>query len=286
MAIVDMIGGTHAIIASSAGDGGYVPPNVFLPSTSRLAIHDPSLPRDWHAGRFLGWQHPCDTIEGWFTEIRDQVYRLDVKATATNDSQAARRPRVGGSWAAVHTLQILRRPCPIDPADGAHQHRLAATDAGCWSRLQAMMAASGTPEQLHRHLAVAVTDAVMTAAAQTNSSLPPLALPSDEKLWTAIKSGTATDETWRTWLDESNTVRELAPETYQPLDLDDSAVSRNARLFYGHHFRSARIAELLHCWHPAIHADVADAIYCGLTAGFPDEIARAIEDVNRRSTKP
>jgi hypothetical protein len=285
VAIADVVGGTYAIVASSAGDGGYIPPGVVLPTTARLAIYDPSLPRGWAGDRFLGWQHPADVIEAYCTEIRDRVYRFDIRATASNDP-SPRRPRCGGSWMPVDTLSILRRQAePVNPHDGQHQHRLKATDELLWSRLQTLVdsAKPELREQRQRSLAVAITDAVMCAAAESHNSLPPLALPSDEKLWGAVKSGAVIDETWRTWLAESNTTREL-PETYQPLDLDDSAVAQNARLFYGHHYRSARLAELLTHWY-APTVSLADIAYCGLAGGFGQQMAEALARAERGAVR-
>lgn len=53
VSVLKMPMGSQVVIASNIGDGGYVPPGVFIPATARLAVVDPVLPFGW-GQRWMG----------------------------------------------------------------------------------------------------------------------------------------------------------------------------------------------------------------------------------------
>ena len=283
VALVEAASVQHIVVASSAGDGGYLPGTVYLPVGARLAVADPVLPRGWAGERFLGWQHPTSVIEAHYEALQDApIYGPRVLATVTNELWP-RRPRCGGAFLALTDREILLRAGSAPQLDAAHCHRLSVFDPQLAARLAAavQMVPADRRAERYRDLSVAITDQVLAAAAESDDDTGErLTLAADEKLWAAVRSGKVTDEGWRAWSEESDTGRDL-PEIHAPQDLDESPTSRSMRRWYLHHYRSARLAEMLSCWRPnGVGLGLLDVAYCASAAGFPEQIATAITEVN------
>ncbi|HUO36667.1 MAG TPA: hypothetical protein VMU34_01890, partial [Mycobacterium sp.] len=277
VAVIETAAIPRLVVASSAGDGAYIPPTVHLPVEARLAIHDRDL-RGWDNGRYVGWQRPTAVIEGYFQAATQSLYDVRCLAVATCEAQP-RRPAIGGRYTAVTEREVLNnRPGPAPTLDAAHKHRLAATDEGTSARLSDMVN-SAAPEQrrqVQSGLAVAVTDAVLSAAAEPDGTGEAVATPADMGMWAKIRLGTATGDDWLAWREDVD-ARDF-PEMYAPGDLDDAAPARVARLFYRHHYARARVAELIGCWHPQSFASLHDTAYLGIAAGYPAQVAAAISN--------
>ncbi|HUO40726.1 MAG TPA: hypothetical protein VMU34_24050 [Mycobacterium sp.] len=280
VAVLEAAAVQHIVVASSVGDGGYLPATVFLPVGVRLTVHDPVLPRGWAGDRFVGWQRPTSVIEAHYEALTHAtVYGPRVLATVTTEFWP-RRPRCGGAFLALTDREILHRPGSAPQLDAAHCHRLSVTDQQLAARLAAAIQTVPGEQRAQRcrDLSVAVTERVLEAAAESDDTGQRLCLPIDEQLWAKVKAGTATAEDWTTWSEESDQVRDL-PAIYAPQDLDDSETSRAARMWYRHHYRAERIAELLGCLWPDAGLGLLDAAYCGLMGGFGGAVATAIADV-------
>jgi hypothetical protein len=286
VAVVEAATAPQIVIANNIGGGGYLPSTVYLPVGARLAVGDPALPHGWAGEELMGWQRPSVIIERYYERLREApVYGVRVLAVATTEMWP-RRLKCGGSFAALTDREILHRPGEAPELDGWHQHRLEVIDPGLRGRVDALISATKADAlpQLQRDLAVGATAAVLAAAAEPDATGQRLSLAADEQLWAQVTTGEATDDHWQTWAEQSDEARDL-PEVHAPQDPDDSAASRSARIWYTHWYRSARVAELLQCWQPGARHGVStiyDALYCGLTAGFADQVATVISDVERR----
>ena len=281
VAVVEAASVPYIVVANSVGGGGYLPATVFLPVGVQLAVHDSRLPAGWAGDDFLGWQRPTTIIERHYERLTTApVYGPRVLAVATNDPWP-RRPRCGGAFLGVTDRELLVRGEP-PVLDGAHCHRLKVTDEGLWSRLLAV--AKNTKPEVWLALGAGITEAVLAAAAEGDDTNQPLAIVDDEKLWTVIKSGAAAEKDWRAWFEARSEAFDF-PEVYAPQDLDSSAVSQRARMWYRHHYRADRVRELLGCWNPnQPSVGVEDLVYCALAGGFGEQVATAIGEVER-STK-
>jgi hypothetical protein len=286
VAVVDAATTPQIVIANNMGGGGYLPSTVYLPVGARLAVNDPALPQGWAGNELMGWQRPSVIIDRYYERLREApVYGVRVLTVVTTEMWP-HRPRCGGSFAAVTDREILHHPGEAPEFDGWHQHRLSVIDPGLRSRLDSLIGAvkPDIRPQLQRELAVGVTEAVLRAAAQPDDTGQRLSLPLDEQLWAQVTTGAAADEEWQKWAQESDEARDL-PEVHAPQDPDDSAASRTGRLWYTHWYRSARVAELLQCWHPGGGHGVStiyDALYCGCAAGFADQVATVVSEVERQ----
>jgi hypothetical protein len=278
VSVLHATSGVYTYVASSVGGGDYLPARVYLSRSADLAVCDPRLPAGW-ADRFTACQRPSAILAAHFEELREHVLDLRVSAICTSE-MLAKRPLCGGSWEPLSMYEAQRLPGEAPQLDGWHRHRLAVTDPGLWSRLQTIDRNANTGTAVT--LAAAITETVLAAAAEPDDTGRPLAIAADEELWDRVKAGAVTDDDWHTWAEASDQARELA-EGYAPPDEDESQATRTMQGWYTHWFRAARLVELLQCWDPRRPLNgVCDVVYTALAAGFPDVVAAAIADVERR----
>ena len=153
--VLQAASGAYTFAASSVGGGRYLPSRVYLPKSVDLA------------GPVAGCRSPSAVLAEHFRQIKDSMLDLRVSVVVTTEPQA-KRPRCGGSWEVMSTYEAQRLPGEAPQLDGWHRHRLEASDAGMWSRLQAIdqAAAAEIRPQIAHTLAQAITAAVLAAASE------------------------------------------------------------------------------------------------------------------------
>ena len=268
--------GPQTMIANSVGGGAYLPTEVRLPSTVRLAALDPALPAGW-AAAWMGWQAPSAILVDHFERLRYVTAGVRVSAIATSELWP-RRPDCGGDFIGVRYEELLRSN--VSPLTGAH--RLAATDPALAVRLSEFL--RGGNERLKNWVAVALTRAIVAAAAEHRDGTSQLVIaPADTAILDSMSKtlGSPPESVWQEYEKDVATRDNSAlvmPEIYAPRDADDSPSSQHARLWYEHYYRASRIVEMVMCW-KAVPPEVLDIAYCGITAGFGGAVAAAVSEM-------
>jgi len=258
--------GSQIIIATGSGGGGYVPPTVVLPTTARLAVVDPVLPFGW-ATRWMGCQKPSKILADHFELFRKKTGGAQLSALVTTET-FAEVPEGVQDFLALQHRDALALASEAPRLDGGHQHRLAAFDPGLAHRV-ANFEKIG-PEVAVRATAN-VTAAVINAAhAEPDASGDKLVTTDETAVLQSVYRGNADDVGWALYdslvRKRHNGVLEW-PETHAPQDFDGSKLNHDMAHVYRKYFRMGQIAELVRCWKFS-PPPLADAVYCGIHAGF------------------
>lgn len=274
--------GPSTVIASSVGGGGYVPPAVYLPLTSRLAVYDSSLPMGWGED-WMGWQSPVAILAAHHERVAETLAGVRVSAIATSEVWP-RRPDCGGDFVAVQHKDILQMPGQAPILDGAHQHRLKVIDPALAQRVAALDRGGDVTAWVGAQL----TAAVIRAAMEPDETGKKLATPQDAEILEAVNSGRATADRWEAY-EQEVAQREggavALPEIHAPRDRDSSPASVDARLWYRHYYRMGRIVELVRCWR-SLPVSLADVAYCGQAAGYGSVVAAMIAAIEQHLKNP
>lgn len=261
--------GQVVAIASTVGDGAYVPPGVVIPASATLAVYDHALPIDW-AHRFVGVRAAAKLLAAHAEELARVT---DVRPCALVSSElGVQRPREWvGEFEAVRDADIRRSPGEAPTAGGGYRHRLEAVAPDIWAKTQLVLG-----EAMWRRVAEAVAQTVLDEAraveADRPPKTPPLVDPYDRReVVERLGAGQPVD-----WDAHHKHVAErgvLHPDGV--LDADESDVSEAQRGFYRHFYRSALIVEMLGCWRDQ-PVSLPDVAYCGWAAGFGHAVDGAL----------
>lgn len=245
--------GTHIFVASNVAGGIYLPRNVFLPTTVKLAALDPALPIGWYS-KWIGWPNPMEILADHYHRTLATIRGVRCSAMAT--SRPLSRPVDAGiPWAFINRLELP--PGSAATLDAAHQHRLTATDASLATRIAGMDPSQHTP------LAVVITQQVlgqngMPGAAESDAR--------DSAILDKVSKGAVTEEDWQTYLEEAYQA-DLEPALHAPLSTDDSDITMREKANYKAFYMSARVKELVSCW-AQLPPSIFDIAYTALCAGL------------------
>lgn len=245
--------GTHIFVASNVAGGIYLPRNVFLPTTVKLAALDPALPIGWYS-KWIGWPNPMEILADHYHRTLATIRGVRCSAMAT--SRPLSRPVDAGiPWAFINRLELP--PGSAATLDAAHQHRLTATDASLAARIAGMDPSQHTP------LAVVITQQVlgqngMPGAAESDAR--------DSAILDKVSKGAVTEEDWQTYLEEAYQA-DLEPALHAPLSTDDSDITMREKANYKAFYMSARVKELVSCW-AQLPPSIFDIAYTALCAGL------------------
>lgn len=266
--------GPQTVVAGSVGGGIYLPPEVFLPSTVRLAVLDPALPFGW-AHHWMGWQSPSSILAEHVDQLQHVVSGVTMSAMVTCELWP-RRPDCGGDFLAIRHDELLGSNA--SPLTGCH--RLTATDPVLASRLAALDRGG----DVSKWVASELTGAVVRTATEPDATGSPLAVAADAAILGLVSAGSAGEKEWQEYqedVDRRGDGAVLMPEIHAPRDADDSPSTRNARLWYQHYYAMGRIAEMVKCW-AAQPISVAEVAYCAVAAGFGGTVAAVVAELEQR----
>lgn len=264
--------GKQVVIASSMGNGGYVPATVALPADARLAVADRALPMGW-AALFTGWPSPVDVLVAHSEKVAERLAGVSISAiAATNSGQAsAYRPPGVADYLTVSLADVLKDGGAVPVFGGGYQHRMASVDPDLAQRLSMVDRGGDASTQLASQITVAVVRAAQEESLHTGTTLVAAA---DVDLLRALGGGAVID-----WADHYQGVcrRENNAMFYPsikaaPRDLDESLTSINTRAVYHHYYRMGRLVELVRCWQHS-PPSVLHIAYCATTAGFGATVA-------------
>jgi hypothetical protein len=266
--------GPQTLIAGSVGGGGYLPPEVSVPSTIRLAVLDPALPSDW-ATAWMGWQSPLAILVDHYERIAKVVAGVTVSAMVTSELWPS-PPGCGDDFLAVRHEELVTSTVP--PLSGGH--RLTATDPALAARVTALDRGGDITTLVGAQL----TRAIWVAAAQPDDTGLPIAVKEDADILGLVAEGAAGREQWddyRRDVERRGDGAVMMPEIHAPRDADDSPGSVTARMWYRHYYARGRIAEMVTCWEsPPI--SLRDIAYCGVSAGFGAVIGAVVTELEKR----
>ncbi|BAN29105.1 MULTISPECIES: hypothetical protein [Mycobacterium] len=261
--------GQVVAIASTVGDGAYVPPGVVIPASATLAVYDHALPIDW-AHRFVGVRAAAKLLAAHAEELARVT---DVRPRALVSSElGVQQPREWvGEFEAVRDADIRRSPGEAPTAGGGYRHRLEAVAPDIWAKTQLVLG-----EAMWRRVAEAVAQTVLDEAKAVEADRPPMTPPlvdpyDRREVVERLGAGQPVD-----WDAHHKHVAErgvLHPDGV--LDADESDVSEAQRGFYRHFYRSALIVEMLGCWRDQ-PVSLPDVAYCGWAAGFGHAVDGAL----------
>lgn len=270
--------GPQTLIAGSVGGGAYLPPEVSLPSTVRLAVLDPALPPGW-AAAWMGWQSPLAILVDHHELVSKAVAGVRVSAMVTSELWPS-RPDCGGDFLAISHEELVASSAP--PLVGGH--RLSATDPALAARLTALDRGGDTT----KFIAAQLTRAVWVAGAAPDDTGSPIAVNEDADILGLVAEGTVKPEHWDDYQRDVQRRADgavLLPEVHAPRDADDSAGSATARMWYRHYYARGRIAEMVTCW-ASQPVSIRDIAYCGVAAGFGAAIAAVVTELEKQLGNP
>lgn len=263
--------GPQTMIANSVGGGAYLPPEVSVPSTVRMAVLDPALPPGW-AASWMGWQSPLAILVDHFERIAKVVEGVTVSVMMTSELWPT-PPDCGGDFKAVrHEDLLMSTALPL-----VGEHRLTATDPALAARLTALDQGG----DITNFVAAQLTRAVWTAAAQPDDTGSPMAVNEDADILGLVAESAAGPEDWDNYQRDVERRADgavMMPEIHAPRDADDSPGSVTARMWYRHYYARGRIAELVTCW-ASQPVSILDIAYCGVAAGFGAVIAAVVAEL-------
>jgi hypothetical protein len=266
--------GPQTLIAGSVGGGAYLPPEVFVPSTVRLAVLDPALPSGW-AAPWMGWQSPLAILVDHYERVAKAVAGVTVSAMMTSELWPT-QPECGGDFSSVRHEELVTSTAP--PLVGGH--RLTATDPALAARLTALDRGG----DITNFVAAQLTRAVWTAAAQPDDTGMPIAVKEDADILELVARGAARGEQWDNYQRDVERRADgavMMPEIHAPRDADDSPGSVTARMWYRHYYARGRVAEMVTCW-ASQPVSILDIGYCGVAAGFGAVIAAVVTELENR----
>lgn len=257
--------GLHIVVASNIGGGWYLPPKVFLPTTVRLAVNDPSLPMGW-ADAWMGCQKPSKIIVDYFSRLRKVVAGISVSAIVTTELWPEPSRDCGGDFLGMQHKDLLNVLSEAPKLDAAQQHRLTVIDPGLAQQIIGIDCGG----DVSAWAAATLTGAVFREATSPDGTGLPLVQRADADMLQAVNDGTANAEMWATYdceADQRDNGAVMWPDTHAPLDNDGSEAARAVILWYTHYYRMGRMIELVRCW-KARPPRLAEIAYCGITGGF------------------
>jgi hypothetical protein len=266
--------GPQTLIAGSVGGGGYLPPEVSVPSTVRLAVLDPALSPGW-AAAWMGWQSPLAILVDHYERVAEIVAGVTVSAMITSELWP-KPPDCGGDFSVVRHEELVMSTAP--PLVGGH--RLTATDPALAARLTALDRGG----DITNFVAAQLTRAVWTAAAQPDDTGLPIAVREDADILASVAEGVARGEDWDNYRRDVERRADgavMMPEIHAPCDRDDSPGSVTARMWYRHYYARGRIAEMVTCW-ASQPVSILDIAYCGVAAGFGAVIAAVLTELEKQ----
>jgi hypothetical protein len=274
VSVLRMPMGSQVVIASNIGDGGYLPPDVFIPSTARLAVVDPVLPFGW-AQQWMGCRFPAKVLVDHFEQVSKKVAGVTMSALVTTESYAD-KPACANDFLAIRHMDALNMLSQAPILDGGHQHRLAALDPVLDQRLRALDQRRYAPAVVAGQLTLAV---IQAAERQPEVAECKLVTADEINMLASVNRGTADDVSWRLYdqlVDQRhNGALVLVLDTYGIEYLDGSEANQSAATVYKRYYQAGRIAEMARCWRYS-PPSVADIAYCGIQAGFGSVVAAVI----------
>ena len=266
--------GPQTLIAGSVGGGAYLPVEVSVPSTVRLAVLDPSLPSDW-AARWMGWQSPLAILVDHYELVAQAVAGLKMSAIITSELWPS-TPECGGDFSAVRHEELVTSAAP--PLVGGH--RLTATDPALAGRLTALDRGG----DITNFVAAQLTRAIWISGSQPDDTGMPISVKEDADLLGLIAQGAAGPEHWENYRRDVERRADgavMMPEIHAPRDADDSPSSVTARMWYRHYYARGRIAEMVTCW-ASQPVSLLDIAYCGVAAGFGAVITAVVTELEKQ----
>ena len=270
VSVLELPTGQVVAIASTVGDGAYVPPGVVIPASATLAVYDHALPGAGWARRFVGVRAAAKLLAAHAEELARVT---DVRPCALVSSElGVERPREWvGEFEAVREAEIRRSPGEAPTAGGGYRHRLEAVAPDIWAKTQLVLG-----EAMWRRVAEAVAQTVLDEAKAVEADRPPMTPPlvdpyDQREVVERLGAGQPVD--WDAHHKHVAKRGVLHPDGV--LDADDSDVSEATRGFYRHFYRSALIVEMLGCWRDQ-PVSLPDVAYCGWAAGFGHAVDGAL----------
>ncbi|WP_131536410.1 hypothetical protein [Mycolicibacterium aromaticivorans] len=282
VSVLKMPMGSQVVIASNIGDGGYVPPGVFIPATARLAVADPVLPFGW-GQRWMGGQHPAKALVDHFEHVRKRVAGVSLSALVTNEIWAE-TPVGVDDFLAVNHVDAMNMLAQAPVLDGGHQHRLTALDPVLAQRLSSLVEAGYAPAWVSGQLTVAVI-----GAAQQQEEIAGCKLVTDDELnvLASVNRGSANDMTWKLYdqlADKRHDQALMYPETHGVEDVDGSDVNKAIATLYQRYYQAARIVEMVRWW-KYDPPPVMEIAYCGIQAGFGSVVAAVVSTLEMNARR-
>ena len=213
--------GSHIVVANNMGGGWYLPPRVFLPTTARLAVSDPSLPMGW-ADEWMGCQKPSKILVDYFDRLRKLVAGVSVSAIVTTELWAD-PPDCGGDFLGMQHKDALGLLSEAPKLDAAHQHRLAVVDPGLAQRVNSLDRGG----DVSAWGAATLTGVVFREATNPDGTGLPLVQRADADMLQAVNDGTANAEMWASYdraADQRDNGAAMWPDSHAPRDNDGSEV--------------------------------------------------------------
>lgn len=273
VSVLKMPMGSQVVIASNIGDGGYVPPGVFIPATARLAVVDPVLPFGW-GQRWMGGQHPAKMLVDHFEHVAKRVAGVSLSALVTNETWAE-TPVGVDDFVVVNHVDAMNMLAHAPVLDGGHQHRLTALDPVLAQRLSVLVEGGYAPAWVSGQLTVAVI-----GAAQQQEGIAGCKLVTDDELnvLASVNRGSANEMTWKLYdqlADNRHDHALVVPETHGVEDVDGSDVNKAMATLYQRYYQAGRIVEMVRWW-KYDPPPVAEVAYCGIQAGFGAVVAAVV----------
>lgn len=269
VSVLELPTGQLVAIASTVGDGGYVPPGVVIPASAQLAVYDRALPIGW-AHRFVG----VDAAAKLLAAHAEELARVgDVRPAAMVSSElAVQRPREWvGEFEAVRVADIRLSGGEAPTAGGGYRHRLEAVAPDIWAKTQRVLG-----EAMWRRVAEAVAQTVLDEAKAVEADRPPMTPPlvdPYDRREVVERLGAGQPVDWDAHHKHVAKRGVLHPDTV--LDPDHSKESELARTLYAHFYRAGLIVEMLRCWRDQ-PVSLPDVAYCGWAAGFGHAVDGAL----------
>jgi hypothetical protein len=265
--------GSHIVVANNVGGGRYLPPTVYLPTTVRMAVSDPSLPLGW-ADVWMGCQKPSKILVDYFDRLRKVIAGVAVSALVTTELWPEPPHAFGGDFLGMEHKNALRMVSEAPKLDAAHQHRLSVVDLGLAQRVNSLDRGG----DVSARAAATLTGVLFREATNPDSTGSSLVERADGDMLQAVSDGRANPEMWAAYdraVDQRHDGAATWPEQHAPRDNDDSAAARAAILWYTHYYRVGRMIESIRLW-KARPPRLAEVAYCGIMVGFGPAVVNTI----------
>ncbi|MBI2695723.1 hypothetical protein [Mycobacterium nebraskense] len=273
--------GSHIVVANNVGGGGYLPQKVYLPTTVRLAVSDPSLPTGW-ADVWMGCQKPSKILVDYFDRVRKVIAGVSVSVLVTTELFATPPEDFAGDFLGIEHRDALRFVSEAPKLDAAHQHRLAVIDPGLAHRVNKLDRGG----EVSARCAAVLTGVLFRAASDPDDTETRLVEPADGELLEAVSNGTINPEIWAAYdreVDQRHGNALLFPQQHAPQDNDGSIAAQASILWYAHYCQSGRMIELIRCW-KARPPRLAEVAYCGIAAGVGSVVVEAVAAMEQQLT--
>ncbi|MFP1155722.1 hypothetical protein ACK280_27265 [Mycobacterium sherrisii] len=206
--------GSHVVVANNVGGGGYLPQKVYLPTTVRLAVSDPSLPMGW-ADLWMGCQKPSRILVDCFDRIRKVIAGVSFSVLVTTELWAEPPQDFVGDFQGIEHRDALRLVSEAPKLDAAHQHRLVVVDPGLAQRVNSLNRGG----DVSARCAAVLTGALFEAATTPDGTGAPLVEKADADILQAVSNGTVNPNTWATYdhdVDQRHGSAVMWPQQHAP----------------------------------------------------------------------